>query len=195
RAGDAMTDDELVAVTLAASKHGAELRTQLDANGVAAPPGGPNPIPFADVFPAAGKIHLVPDALEREAGGLYTYKPDPETAAYPLALISPAMATQISSTFGQLRTAPGAMMLSPADAAARGIKTGDAIRAWNDHGEVRCIAKVSSETRDGVCVLNKGLWRKHTTNGYTANALIPGRYADLGGQAAFNDARIQVERA
>jgi hypothetical protein len=44
-------------------------------------------------------------------------------------------------------------------------------------------------------VLAKGLWRKHTANGYTANALIPPSYADLGGQGAFNDARIQVAKA
>jgi hypothetical protein len=46
-----------------------------------------------------------------------------------------------------------------------------------------------------VCVLAKGLWRKHTDNGYTSNALIPPTLADLGGQAAFNDARVDVERA
>ena len=53
---------------------------------------------------------------------------------------------------------------------------------------------VAAEVRDGVCVLPKGLWRKHTHNGFTANALIPGAFADLGGQAAYNDARVQVER-
>ena len=30
-----------------------------------------------------------------------------------------------------------------------------------------------AEIRDGVCVLSKGLWRKHTDNGFTASALIP----------------------
>jgi anaerobic selenocysteine-containing dehydrogenase len=83
--------------------------------------------------------------------------------------------------------------MSPADAAARGIANGANIRVWNALGEVRCIAKVSSDVRDGVCVLPKGLWHKHTRNGYTANALIPQTTADLGGQAAFNDARVQVE--
>jgi anaerobic selenocysteine-containing dehydrogenase len=138
----------------------------------------------------------VPVALDRDAvGGLYIYKPDPETTEFPLALISPALATQISSTFGQLRHAPGELELSLADAAARGISSGDIVRAWNATGEVQCLAKVSHDIRDGVCVLAKGLWRKHTANGFTSNALIPGKYADLGGQAAFNDARIQVERA
>jgi anaerobic selenocysteine-containing dehydrogenase len=173
------------------------LRAQLARDGVATPPDGPTPIPFVDVFPDTPdrRIHLVPAALDREApGGLYHYTPDPRTAAYPLALISPALATQISSTFGQLRKAPGQLELSPGDAAARGVATGDAVRVWNAHGEVECVARVTAEVRDGVCVLAKGLWRKHTRNGYTANALIPQGLADLGGQAAYNDARVQVAR-
>jgi anaerobic selenocysteine-containing dehydrogenase len=125
-------------------------------------------------------------------GGLYHYGADPGSAEYPLALISPAIATQISSTFGQLRTAPGQLELSRADAAARGITDGARVRVWNAHGEVHCLARVAPEVRDGVCVLAKGLWRKHTLNGATANALIPQAFADLGGQAAYNDARVQV---
>jgi hypothetical protein len=31
-------------------------------------------------------------------------------------------------------------------------------------------------------------------NGRTANAVIPEGFADLGGQIAWNDARVQVER-
>ena len=65
---------------------------------------------------------------------------------------------------------------------------------WNDQGEVQCLASVSSDVRDGVCVLPKGLWRKHTRNGYTSNALIPPAFADLGGQAAYNDARVQIAK-
>jgi len=196
RDGDAMTDDELVASTFAASRHGAELKTELVQRAVAALPGGARPIPFIDVFPDTpdGKIHLVPAALDREAGGLYTYRGDPSTTEFPLALISPALATQISSTFGQLRKAPAQIELSKGDAAARGVVTGDPVRVWNTLGEVHCLAKVSGEVRDGVCVLPKGLWRKHTHNGFTANALIPQTFADLGGQAAYNDARVQIAK-
>ncbi|HEU4730548.1 MAG TPA: molybdopterin-dependent oxidoreductase [Kofleriaceae bacterium] len=197
RPGDAMTDDELVAATLSASEHGPALRAQLDRDGVAQVPGGSRLIPFVDVFPGTPdrKIHLVPAALDRQAPeGLYTYRPDPRSDEFPLALISPALATQISSTFGQLRTAPGQLELSPADARARGIASGDRVRVWNALGEVECRAKVASEVRDGVCVLPKGLWRRHTANGFTANALIPPGLADLAGQAAYNDARVQVAR-
>ncbi|MDX2093250.1 MAG: molybdopterin-dependent oxidoreductase [Kofleriaceae bacterium] len=198
RPGDAMTDDEIVDQIFARDAQGPRLRAELAANSVATPADGTNPIPFVDVFPGTHdrKVHLVPAHLDREApGGLYTYRPDPGTDTYPLALISPALATQVSSMFGQLRKAPGALELSPADASARGIANGDRVRVWNEHGEVRCVAAVTADVRPGVCVLAKGLWRKHTQNGFTANALIPPAVADLAGQAAYNDARVQVERA
>jgi len=197
RAGDAMTDEELIAAVFAATEYGLSLKDQIATRGVAEPSNGARPIMFVDVFPGTPdrKIHLLPAALDAEAKGLYVYKPDPGTESYPLALISPALATQITSTFGQLRTAPGELEMSPADAASRGIKSGDHVRVWNDLGEVRCVVAVDSAIRDGVCVLPKGLWRKHTDNGFTANALIPQTTADLGGQAAFNDARVQVALA
>ncbi|HET9620963.1 MAG TPA: molybdopterin-dependent oxidoreductase [Kofleriaceae bacterium] len=197
RPGDAMTDDAIAAAIFAASPHGGELRDQLARDHVAVPPGGASRVPFVDILPATPdeKIHLVPEALDREAPfGLYHYQPDPGSDAYPLALISPALATQISSMFGQLRKAPGQLELSAADAAARGIASGDRVRVWNALGEVECVARVASEVRAGVCVLAKGLWRKHTANQLTANALIPDGIADLGGQAAYNDARVQVAK-
>lgn len=194
--GDPTTDDELVAAIFASHEAGASLRAQIDERGIAQPSVGPHPIAFVDVFPTHPdrKIHLVPGPLDREAGGLYDYKPDPRTDDYPLALISPALATQISSTFGQLRTAPGQLEMSAADAAARGIKAGDAVRIWNAHGEFRCTAKITADLRPGVCLLPKGLWHKHMQNGRTANAVIPEGFADLGGQIAWNDARVQVAR-
>ena len=48
-------------------------------------------------------------------------------------------------------------------------------------------------TRKGTA-LPKGLWRRHTANGFTANALAPDTLTDLGGGACFNDARVQVTR-
>lgn len=194
--GEPTTDDELVAAIFASHPAGAELRTQLDERGIAVPSVGAHPIPFVDVFPSHPdrKIHLVPGPLDREANGLYIYKPDPRTDEFPLALISPALATQISSTFGQLRTAPGQLEMSAADAAARGIATGDAVRIWNARGEFRCTAKITSELQPGVCLLPKGLWHKHMQNGRTANVVIPEGFADLGGQVAWNDARVDVAR-
>ena len=195
RAGDPMTDDALVDAIFAASPNGAGLRSQLDEHGVAAMP-NPRPVLFADIVPATPdrKIQLVPEHLDREASGLYEYKADPGTARYPLALVSPALSTQISSTFGQLRRAQAALDMHPDDAGARGIVDGDEVRVWNDLAEVRVAVRVTRDVRPGVLVLAKGLWSHHTRNGLTANALIPETLADLGGQAAYNDARVQVAR-
>jgi anaerobic selenocysteine-containing dehydrogenase len=200
RAGEPTTDAELSAATFAAHDRGARHAAQIADRGVAAPgdrTDGAPLMPFVDVFPATPdrRVHLVPATLDAEApGGLYTYRPDPATERAPLVLISPAIATQISSTFGQLRTAPAVLELAPDDARARGIATGDSVRVWNELGEVRCGAKVNPDVRSGVCVIPKGMWRKHTRNGLTSNALIPDGLSDLGGQAAWNDARVQVER-
>ena len=195
RPGEPMTDDALVDAIFAGPR-GAELRAQLATHGVANPrgAGAPAAVLLVDLQPAtaSGKIDLVPAALEDLApGGLYEFRPLPAPAAYPLTLISPALSTMISSTFGQLRTAPGTIELAPADAAARGIRTGDAVRVWNDLGEVRCVATVTADVRDGTAVLPKGLWAQHTGNGATANALIPDTAGDLVGGACYNDARVE----
>jgi anaerobic selenocysteine-containing dehydrogenase len=188
REGDPQTPDDLVAALL-----GREHASALAEEGLA----HLQPVPFVDAFPQTsdGKIHLCPEELDREAPeGLYTYQSDPTTLAHPLALISPARASTISSTFGQLDRRLAAVVLHPTDARARDIVDGDIVRIWNTLGEVRCPARVSDETRPGVAVLPKGLWRHHTLDGNTANALIPDSLADLGGGATFNDARVQVER-
>ncbi len=199
RPGEDLSEDAIVAQIFRAHPEGERLQHELAEHTIATPSVGTNPVAFVDVFPGTPdqKVHLFDDGLDADAapfGGLYAYKPDPRTLTYPLALISPALATQISSTFGQLRDKPAELELSPTDAAARHISTGDLIRVFNDRGEVHCVAKVTPETRPGVVVLPKGLWRKHTANGFTSNALIPPAVADLGGQAAFNDARVDVAK-
>jgi len=41
----------------------------------------------------------------------------------------------------------------------------------------------------------KGLWRKATLNGMTANALAPDHVDGQGGGACYNDARVEIEPA
>lgn len=170
----------------------------LKASGVATPPWGGRPIQFVDVFPRTpdGRVHLFPGELEQDSpAGLYAYLPDPATDAFPLALISPASDRTISSTLGELPRPEVRLLLHGDDAASRGIAEGDDVRVWNDLGEVRCRAQVGPWVRPGTVVLPKGLWRRHTANGFTATALAPATLTDLGGGACFNDARVQVERA
>ncbi len=162
----------------------------------------PSPgVPFRDRFPrtADQRVHLVPETLDaearREAGvPLYTYQPDPASTAHPLALLSPANAKTINSTLGQLRRTPARVQINPADAAARGIRTGDTVRIFNALGVVECDAEVTDTVCPGVASLDKGLWMADTHNGNTSNALCPTTLTDLGRGATFNDARVEITR-
>jgi anaerobic selenocysteine-containing dehydrogenase len=197
RAGEPETAEELTAAILRSDPREGELRRALRENGVAFPVGGPAPVQFVDILPRTsdGKVHLVPEELDREAPrGLYAYQDDPATERFPLVLISPATHRTISSSLGELNPRPVPLELHPEDAEARSVAEGDPVRVFNAGGEVRCRARINPDLRPGVALLPKGLWSHNTLSGTTANALAPDTLADLGGGACFNDARVQVER-
>ncbi|HEY4575800.1 MAG TPA: molybdopterin-dependent oxidoreductase, partial [Thermoanaerobaculia bacterium] len=180
RPGDPETADELTAALLRRSER---MRTELERDGIAGPDCGPSPIQFVDLFPLTPdrKVHLVPEALDREAPrGLYFFQEEPASERYPLALISPSTNRTISSTFGQLVRRKISLEIHPDDAGKRGIGSGDAVRVWNDLGEVRVTARLNPDLKPGVVLLPKGLWSHNTLSGSTANALAPDTYTDLG---------------
>jgi anaerobic selenocysteine-containing dehydrogenase len=173
------------------------LSDEIGASGCARPPFDGRPIQFRDVWPrtADRKIDLYPEALAQQApAGLYGYQPDPATPEFPLALISPASDRTISSTLAEIARPEVRLLMHPDDAAERGVKDSDSVRVFNTRGEVRCNAGLGTWIRRGTVSLPKGIWRKHTANGYTSTALVPDTLTDLGGGACFNDARVQVER-
>ena len=159
------------------------------------PPCGAAPVQFVDVFPNTPdrKVNLFPAALDASAPiGLYRYQPDPETARYPLALISPASERTISSTLAELPRPDVKLLMHPDDAQARGLEQNDVVRIFNELGEVHCPLAVTPSIRPGTVSLPKGIWRRSTRNNATGTALVPDTLTDLGGGACFNDARVQV---
>ncbi len=197
RPGDPESAAEMKESILRGSRSGGAIRRALDASGIAFPGGNPTPVQFVDAFPltADRKVHLVPEDLDREAPrGLYGFQPDPESAEFPLALISPATDRTISSSLGELHREQVPLEISPRDAAARGIGDGDEVRVFNGLGEVRCLARSNPALRDGVVLLPKGIWRHNTLSGTGPTALAPDTLTDLGRGACFNDARVEVLR-
>ena len=197
RPGDPESESEVLEAIFAAHPRGSALLEELMATGIVHPPFGSSPVQFVDVFPgtADGKIHLVPEELDREAPhGLYGFQYDPADRRHPLALISPASRRTLNSTLGGLHPDQVALRMHPGDALVRRIQDGDPVRVFNDRGEVRCRVKIDSDIRVGVVMLPKGLWLHNTENQATANALVPDTVTDLGGGACFNDARVEVER-
>ena len=196
---DLHTDDdpkgEIEELVNVLSQLPAAIGEQLRDSGGATPPYEGRPVQFVDVWPLTPdrKVNLFSEELDAEApAGLYGYQADPGTAEYPLALISPASERTISSMLAELPQPEVRLLMHPDDAAARGLAEGDDVRVFNELGEVRCKAAVGASIRRGTVSLPKGLWRKQTANGYTANVLAPDTLTDLGGGACFNDARVDV---
>ena len=155
------------------------------------------PVQFGDVFPRTpdGKVDLFPEALERCAPqGLYAYRGDAPAEDHPLVLLSPASEKTITSTLGELRPRLAALQIHPRDAAARDLASGDTARVFNALGEIHCPVMHNADMKPGTVGLPKGLWRKSTMNGSTANALVGDAPTDIGGGACFNDVRVEVKR-
>ena len=195
--GDEGEDGELRTVMAVLEGLPAPLSDALRADRMPEPAFGSTPVQFVDVFPrtADRKVDLFPECLEREsAAGLYRYIPETVDPRFPLALLSPATDRTISSTLGELVTKEAELVMHPLDARARELEEGADVRVFNDLGEVRCKLNIEPTVRPGAVVLPKGLWRRHTANRSTANALAPDTLSDIGAGACFNDARVQVER-
>jgi anaerobic selenocysteine-containing dehydrogenase len=167
----------------------------LDRDGIIHPEFAQHAIQMVDVFPRTHdkKIQLVPPAQDNETPmGLYAYQEDPAEEGYPLALISPATERTISSSLGLLHTAIVPVLMNPEDAQARGLSDGQAVRIYNEQGEVLTDLKLTEDVKIGVTVLPKGLWSHNTRNGQTSNVLCPDSSADLGLGACYNDARVEI---
>lgn len=160
----------------------------------------PAPIPAdptdtpADPAPDPRRIWLHRDEAGREIGAP-THRPPPVDGDLPLILISPADRAAITSTgFESLPPGSARVALCPEDAAERGIGGGEEIEVWNPRGRMRAIAAVDPDLRRGVASCPKGLWRRATRDGWTANALAPDHVDPVGGGACYNDARVEIRK-
>ena len=195
RVGVGTAEEEIDTLMRVVGRLPDQIGSELMDRGTITPPYGGAPVQFVDVFPLTsdGKVHLCPPELDAQApGGFYSYRDDPATDRYPLALISPASEKTVSSMLGELRERAGVLQMHPQDAAARGLSTDDPVRVFNEQGEVQVPVALNKDIRPGTVSLSKGLWRKSTYNGSTANALVPDTLTDVAGGACFNDARVEV---
>jgi anaerobic selenocysteine-containing dehydrogenase len=121
-------------------------------------------------------------------------------AKYPLNFLSPPVRNFLNSSFANMkrfRDAEGepSLELHSADAAARGIRDGDAVRVFNDRGSFTLKARVNDKPRPGVVVAPSVWWRKFAPDRRNANELTSQRTADMGGAATFYDCLVEVQRA
>ena len=164
--------------------------------------------PWADGrFPTpSGRVEFASATLEgRGQPRLPTWVPlieGPGSALaqrYPLQLLTPKHHRRfLNSSYSPLDghgTHEGSpfVELSPADAAARDLASGDAVRVFNDRAELRLEVRVTGRLRSGVVAVPFGWWRTQHGDDQSANSLTNDTLTDWGGGVAYSDTLVEVE--
>jgi molybdopterin guanine dinucleotide-containing S/N-oxide reductase-like protein len=119
---------------------------------------------------------------------------------FPLEFLARKNDNYMNSTFANLdghrkmeaRTSQK-LELHPLDAESRGIADGDAVRVWNDRGELRLTALVNGSVPAGVVAARLD-WAKLHPEGANVNALTSERLTDLGAGATFYSVLVEVAK-
>ncbi|MGD1069949.1 MAG: molybdopterin-dependent oxidoreductase [Bryobacteraceae bacterium] len=118
-------------------------------------------------------------------------------ARYPLELISPKNDDSMNSTFGyrpDTDAQTAILKIHPADAAPRGIHSGDAVRLLNDRGYCVLRAQVIATVAEGVVCSTSVRWPKLAPGGNSVNMLTSERLTDAGAGPTFYSCLVQVEK-
>ena len=116
---------------------------------------------------------------------------------YPLELISSKNHSSMNSTFGnraEIDEETAVLWIDASDAAARGIRTGDMVRLFNDRGSCLLRAEVDGQVRPGVVRAPSVRWNRSFADGKGINVLTSDRLTDIGGGATFYSCLVQAEK-
>ncbi len=117
----------------------------------------------------------------------------------PLICISAASHHFVSSSFGNqpsLRAREGTpyVEIHPADAALRGVVSGDTVRLASTRGWCTLRAVVTDDAAPGVVIAPKGQWASLAPDGRNINFTTPDALGDLAGQSTFHTNAVVVTR-
>jgi anaerobic selenocysteine-containing dehydrogenase len=165
--------------------------------------------PFANGnFPTpSGKCEFFSTSMQKLGlDPLPSYTPsheDPQTridlaAHYPIQLLSPPDPAFLNSSFANLDwqkqdAGRPTLLISPIDAASRGITEEARVRIFNNRGEFLAHAKITDAVLSGVAVAQGLWWNKDVPGKANANATTSTAITDLGAGATFFDNLIEVE--
>jgi anaerobic selenocysteine-containing dehydrogenase len=85
--------------------------------------------------------------------------------------------------------------IHPEDARRRQVATGDAVRVWNERGELRAVCSVSDRVRPGVAFMPFGGLSDASGARRSVNVLTPEEPTDWGGGSGLYDAFVEVAAA
>lgn len=165
-------------------------------------------IPFKDgIFrTSTKKAHFfIEEWQDKNFSPIVTYYPvkestkgSPELAKkYPLMAVQRKLARSVHSSHGMnewilevQRNQPN-ILIHPNDALARGIKDGEWAIAFNDRGEHRAIAVVTTHIKQGVISLDNGWWEQQ---GGSSSHVTNDHVEPLGNGHCCNSTLVNVRR-
>ncbi len=153
---------------------------------------------------AAGKFGTASGKCEFGAESL-EYKPPSESrfgspqirAKFPLELITSKNDDSMNSTFGHRTSVDhqtSILHVHSSDAQARGIRSGDRVRMFNDRGSLMLTADVNGAVRAGVVRSPAVRWNKRAVDRQGANVLTSDALTDIGAGPVFYSCLVEVEK-
>jgi len=121
---------------------------------------------------------------------------NPELAQrYPLNIVSPKSHGFLNSCYANMEhkiqgQGEQFVLVSPADAAARGITAGARVRVFNDRGSFEAEAQITDDVNPGVVVATLGYW--YQLNRGTVNAVSSAEFVDMGHAPSFSDNLVEL---
>jgi anaerobic selenocysteine-containing dehydrogenase len=168
--------------------------------------------PFSEFLPFAegkfgtksGKAELYSEDLKAQGlDPVIAFTPPTESRhssqakAFPLELLARKADNFLNSTFCNVPATQemeevGLLEMSRADARARKIVDGDAVRVFNRRGDIVLRARVNGAVQSGV-VSAKLHWAKLSSGNRNINVLTSEKLTDLGNSATFYSVLVEVE--
>jgi anaerobic selenocysteine-containing dehydrogenase len=144
----------------------------------------------------SGKAELYSDAL-LERGHDALPRADEICVGHGLQLITGKALHFLNSGYSNMdphRRRAGELFIEvhPDDARTRGVTTGEAVRVWNDRGEVRAVCSVSDRVRPGVAWMPFGGYIDAGGTRRAVNVLTAEEPTDWGGGSGLYDAFVEV---
>jgi anaerobic selenocysteine-containing dehydrogenase len=125
----------------------------------------------------------------------------PQAAIHPLEFLPRKADNYMNSTFANLESHQklesgriGVLEMHRADAALRGISTGDTVEIFNDRGRMQLTAQVDGTVPEGV-VAARLSWNKTHAEGQGINLLTSERLTDIGGGPTFYSTLVEVRKS
>jgi len=153
-------------------------------------------VPRGKWLTPSGKIEIRNEFLPEPIPRHRPTHADLDGEALPLRLQTAPALYRLNSSFTErvdLSTKLGSqtLRLSPTDAAARGLTSGQRVTGFNAQGEVAFVLEVTEDIPPGIAVA-EGVHSLQQGNTRNVNGLTSQRLADTGGGSTFYDNRIDV---